>query len=65
MQICNPIEDIIMLARRVDNIKFVYYRRSANEMVDKIAKKTLIIVNKMLLVVINLSSLFFKLKKWK
>lgn len=41
MQVCNLIEDIIMLAKLIDNIKFVYFRRSVNDLANKIAKGTL------------------------
>lgn len=39
--ICNLVEDIVTLTRAVDNIKFLYCYRSANELADKIARKTL------------------------
>lgn len=39
--ISNQVYDIIMLAKKVDKIFFVYYRRSANELTDRIAKETI------------------------
>lgn len=40
MQIYNLVDDIIMLTRKIDDIKYISYRRSAEEMADKIAQKT-------------------------
>lgn len=40
-QIRNLVEHINILAKVVKNIKFVYYSKSANELVDLIAKKVL------------------------
>lgn len=62
-QICNLDQDIIMFARVADNIKFVYCYRPANEMADKIAKRTLLYCNRILLVMINSLVCFQKNKK--
>lgn len=32
IHICNLVEDIKMLAKQIENISFVYYKRSANEL---------------------------------
>lgn len=38
--ICNLIEDTNILATKIENIKFVYCRSSANKLTDRIAKET-------------------------
>lgn len=35
------MEDIVILAKKIDDIKFVYRRRSVNDWVDKITKGSL------------------------
>lgn len=39
-QISNLIEGINMLTKDMKNVKFVYYRRSTNDLTDRIVKKT-------------------------
>lgn len=40
-QIRNLMEDINMLAKDIENVKFVYCKRSANALTDKITKETI------------------------
>lgn len=59
--ICNLVEDIVILAKMVKNICFAYRRRSAN-VLGRIARQTLTFVS--LTVIINeISLLFFFLNK--
>lgn len=39
--ICNLVQDIIILAKNVDNICFVFCKRTANELADRISIETI------------------------
>lgn len=39
--ICNLVEDIILLGKKIENVKFVYCKRSTNILTDRIAKKAI------------------------
>lgn len=52
-----------MLAKEIDNIKFLYRRRSANELADRIVKEAIQYCTKKLLIMNNFSCLLFKKKK--
>lgn len=41
--ICNLVEDIIMLAKKIENIIFLFYRRSVNLLVDRVVKEAICI----------------------
>lgn len=40
-QIRNLIDDINMLQKDIENLNFIYYRRFANELTDRIPKETI------------------------
>lgn len=41
IDICNLVEDIIVLPKNIENIRFLLCRRSPNVLADKIAKETI------------------------
>lgn len=49
-----------MLIKKIDNIKFIYCKRSANKMTDKIVKESLMYCNERLLVMDNFICLLFQ-----
>lgn len=63
VQITNSVDDVIILAADFKNTRFSYFNRRTNQLADRIVKKVIIIILKVLYLAINIIFLILQKRK--